>query len=58
MTILTLNPHFSKPFIVIQASVKKTALPKAAPVKTQTQILDLECDNLADQVFLSAVFDV
>ncbi|XP_023822145.1 HAUS augmin-like complex subunit 6 isoform X1 [Oryzias latipes] len=32
------------------ASVKKTALPKAAPVKTQTQILDLECDNLADQL--------
>uniref|UniRef100_A0A8C7YYU2 HAUS augmin-like complex subunit 6 N-terminal domain-containing protein n=1 Tax=Oryzias sinensis TaxID=183150 RepID=A0A8C7YYU2_9TELE len=50
MTIFTLNPHFYKPFIVIQASVKKTALPKAAPVKTQTQILDLECDNLADQL--------
>lgn len=24
--------------------------PKVAPVKTKTQILDMECDNLADKV--------
>ncbi|RVE60612.1 hypothetical protein OJAV_G00182760 [Oryzias javanicus] len=32
------------------ANVKMTTLPKAAPVKTQTQILNLECENLADQL--------
>lgn len=24
---------------------------KATPVRTKTQILDMECDNLADQVY-------
>ncbi|XP_049424675.1 HAUS augmin-like complex subunit 6 [Epinephelus fuscoguttatus] len=39
-----------------QASVRKTALvhQKVAPTKTKTQILDMECDNLADQ-FADAV---
>ncbi|XP_073330611.1 HAUS augmin-like complex subunit 6 [Pagrus major] len=39
-----------------QASVRKTTRvhPKATPVRTKTQILDMECDNLADQ-FADAV---
>ncbi|XP_071333768.1 HAUS augmin-like complex subunit 6 isoform X2 [Trachinotus anak] len=39
-----------------QTSVRKTTRvhPKAAPMRTKTQILDMECDNLADQ-FADAV---
>ncbi|XP_070786136.1 HAUS augmin-like complex subunit 6 [Enoplosus armatus] len=39
-----------------RASVRKTARvhPKASPMRTKTQILDMECDNLADQ-FADAV---
>ncbi|MEQ2290834.1 hypothetical protein AMECASPLE_007045 [Ameca splendens] len=33
----------------LQASVRKTAHQKTAPLKTETEILDLEYENLADQ---------
>ncbi|KAE8279022.1 HAUS augmin-like complex subunit 6 [Larimichthys crocea] len=40
----------------LQASVRKMTrvYPKASPMRTKTQILDMECDNLADQ-FADAV---
>ncbi|KAF7230041.1 HAUS augmin-like complex subunit 6 [Nothobranchius furzeri] len=38
----------------LQTSVRKTTHQKTAPLKTKTQIFDLECENLADQ-FAEAV---
>uniref|UniRef100_A0A3Q1IZM8 HAUS augmin-like complex subunit 6 N-terminal domain-containing protein n=1 Tax=Anabas testudineus TaxID=64144 RepID=A0A3Q1IZM8_ANATE len=49
-------PVRTPPVAPPKASVRKTARvhPKVAPMKTKTQILDMECDNLADQ-FADAV---
>uniref|UniRef100_A0A4W6EHC5 HAUS augmin-like complex, subunit 6 n=1 Tax=Lates calcarifer TaxID=8187 RepID=A0A4W6EHC5_LATCA len=49
-------PKAASPVPPPKASVRKTArvCPKVAPMRTKTQILDMECDNLADQ-FADAV---
>uniref|UniRef100_UPI0037E8D355 HAUS augmin-like complex subunit 6 n=1 Tax=Semicossyphus pulcher TaxID=241346 RepID=UPI0037E8D355 len=50
-------PSVTEPSVPpLQASVRKTVHvhPKASPMRTKTQILDMECDNLADQ-FADAV---
>ncbi|KAK2863232.1 hypothetical protein Q5P01_002765 [Channa striata] len=49
-------PLRTPPILPPQASVRKTAHvhPKIAPLRSKMQILDMECDNLADQ-FADAV---
>ncbi|XP_023255351.1 HAUS augmin-like complex subunit 6 isoform X1 [Seriola lalandi dorsalis] len=48
-------PLRATPVPPFEASVKKISVqPKVAPMRTKTQILDMECDNLADQ-FADAV---